>query len=80
MRVLLQDRATAEFLRPEGRTKNPAEAHDFRSTLAALKFSHELGSPDLQILLKFDRDEFDVFLPVSGLLENQPHAQLGARP
>lgn len=66
MRILLQDATTAEFLLLDGRTKSATEAYDFGSTLAALQFSQRQAGTDLQILMKFDRDEFDMTLPVSG--------------
>ena len=67
MRVLLQDAATAEFLCLEGRTRNPAEAYNFGSTLAALRFTRLQPRGSLQILLKFDQEGFDMALPLRQL-------------
>lgn len=64
MKILLQDRRTAEFITPGGRTKSAAEAHDFRSTLAALQFARRQHEAGIQILMKFDRSEFDLAVPV----------------
>lgn len=64
MKILLQDSRTAEFLCPTGRTKIASEAYDFRSTLAALQFAQKEQRQGIRILMKFDRSEFDLSLPV----------------
>ena len=74
MKVLLQDSNTAEFLSPQGRTKVASEAHDFRSTLAALQFAQKQRRHGIRILMTFDRAEFDLSLPVEvvEVTEGQP--------
>lgn len=67
MKILIQDCKSLEYLNRNGsRTTSYASADDFGSTLAALQFCQTLQATNLQILMKFSRDEFDVRLPVSG--------------
>jgi hypothetical protein len=67
MKILIQDCKTLEFVNRDGtRTTCPIAAEDFGSTLSALHFCQKSNLSDLQILMKFARDEFDVRLPVSG--------------
>lgn len=67
MRILVQDCKTFEYLLPNGtRTRDVMVAHNYESTINALNFCQKLNDPDLQILMKFEKDEFDVALPVSG--------------
>ena len=70
MRVLLQDLRTSEFLCPTGRTRSLSEAYDFRSTLEALHFAQKQGRSGIQIVMKFDRAEFDISLPVEAQFQD----------
>ena len=75
MKILVQDCKTLEFLNRDGtRTLSFHAAEDFYSTLAALNFCQRREEENLQILMKFSRDEFDVTLPVSA------HCKEPARP
>ena len=76
MKVLLQDSRTSEYLAPSGRTKSAAAAHDFGSTIAALQFARKQGGSGIQILMKFDRAEFDLTLPVHSGESRQAHIRV----
>lgn len=66
MRILVQDCKTLEYLLPNGtRTRDAVGAHNYLSTIDALNFCQKSNDPNLQILMKFEKDEFDVALPVS---------------
>ena len=64
MRVLIQNCDSLKFYTEPGIwTDSPLNARDFRGSVTALDYirKHQIGRA--QIVLKFERDEFDVVLP-----------------
>jgi hypothetical protein len=73
MKILIQDCKTLEFLQRDGaRTRNIDNAEDFGSTIAALQYCKNSAWNNLQILMKFARDEFDLVLPISASCKESP--------
>jgi hypothetical protein len=69
MRVLVQNTKTKLYVgRPGPWTVDPDKAFDFEHTLRALDFMQRSKAEDMQIVMKFDDDQFDIRL-------NAPTAQ-----
>ena len=71
MRVLLQQKNSGLFLKKEGVwTGNAAEASDFVSSSQAIDYcvSHHLS--DLQLVLKFDEQNYDIVLEMAARARN----------
>ena len=68
MRTIIQHRDTQQFLaHPDGPgswTQRADGAVAFASSVAALQFCLKNHLENVQIVLKFQRDEFDIRLPV----------------
>lgn len=65
MRILLQQVQTGLYLKaPDQWIANPAEATDFLSSTRALAFcaAHRISS--VQIVLKFEREHYEIVLPM----------------
>ena len=64
MRVLIQNCDSLKFYTAPGSwTDSPTNAKDFRGSVTALDYIRTHGIGRAQIVLKFERDEFDVVLP-----------------
>ena len=66
MRILIQNCKTKEFL-TGGQNWAPQEssALDFGITAAALQYSTHLALEDVQVVMKFSEDRYDVRIPLA---------------
>jgi len=65
MKVLLQNLNTKLFFRqPAGWTEDIEKARDFPNSLNAINFCNTNGLKNVQVLLKFNQQRYDVALPV----------------
>ncbi|MCX8092112.1 MAG: hypothetical protein N3I86_14460 [Verrucomicrobiae bacterium] len=65
MKVLLQQVQSGLYLKAPGQwVANPAEATDFLSSTKAMAFcaAHRIGG--VQIVLKFEREHYEIVLPL----------------
>jgi len=66
MKVLVQNPLTLSYMqKPEGWTGNPEQASAFPDTRSAIQFCREHDLADMQVVLKFPDERFDVQLPVT---------------
>ena len=65
MTIVVQNCVTKEYLSESGRwTSDASSARVFASTIDAFYYCHNRGVANSVIMLKFDRKEFDVSIPV----------------
>jgi hypothetical protein len=65
MTIVVQNCVTKEYLSNSGRwIADASRARIFASTIDAFYFCHNRGIANSVIMLKFDRKEFDVSIPV----------------
>ncbi len=65
MRILLQQKDTGLYFKDiEAWTRNIPEAMDFVSSTAAIDFCVANRLNGLQIVLKFDEQQYDIVMPV----------------
>ena len=65
MTIVVQNCVTQEYLSKNGRWSSDAScARVFPSTIDAFYYCHNRGIANSVIMLKFDRKEFDVSIPV----------------
>lgn len=67
MRVLLQQKTTALYFKDGSVwTPDPAQATDFLSSTKAIDFcaSHKISG--VQLVLKFDKEHYEIVLPMMG--------------
>jgi hypothetical protein len=65
MRILLQQKQTGLYFKDiNAWDADPAEALDFLSSTAAIDFCVANKISDVQIVLKFDEQRYDIVLPV----------------
>jgi len=65
MRILLQQKETGCYFKDIGSwVRDTAEAMDFVSSTAAIEFCVNNKLPDVQMVLKFQDQKFDIVLPV----------------
>jgi len=66
VRVLVQNKATRQFLRaPHGWTRNEPEAIDFKKTVSAIEHCVRQRIADAQLILTFEADRsFDIIVPI----------------
>jgi len=65
MRILLQQKTTDRYFKDiESWTGNPSEAMDFVSSTAAIDFCLTNKIPNVQIVLKFEGEQYDIVMPV----------------
>ena len=65
MTIVVQNTVTKEYLSKNGRwLSDGSQARIFASTIDAFYYCHNRGIANSVIMLKFDRDEFDVSIPV----------------
>ena len=66
MTIVVQNCVTKEFISKSGRwTSEASRARIFASTIDAFYYCHNRGVANSVIMLKFDRKEFDVSIPVA---------------
>ncbi len=66
MRILIQQKNSGLYFRDVGSwTRNPAEAMDFLSSTAAIDFCVLNRISHVQLVLKFEEQQYDIVLPVS---------------
>ena len=64
MKALLQQLETKRFYRHAGQwTEDALEAYDFKSSVTARTYCLQHHLSDVQIVLKFDSDKYDIVLP-----------------
>ena len=72
MRILLQQKATGFYFRDiDSWVRNTSEAMDFVSSSAAIDFCVNNKLPDMQLVLKFEDQNYDIVLPVQPLSESR---------
>ena len=65
MRILIQQKETGLYFRDiDAWTRNPGEAMDFLSSTSAIDFCVVNKIADVQLVLKFDEQRYDIVLPV----------------
>jgi len=65
MRILLQQKETGLYFRDVGSwDANPFEAMDFLSSTAAIDFCVSNKISNVQLVLKFDEQRYDIVMPV----------------
>ena len=65
MRILLQQKQSGKYFRDiDAWDADPAEAMDFLSSTAAIDFCVANKISDVQLVLKFDEQRYDIVLPV----------------
>jgi len=78
MRVLLQQKATGLYFQDiDGWTRKASEAMDFLSSTAAIDFCVLNKLIDVQIVLKFDHQNYDIVLPVSAPPQREERSSAG---
>jgi hypothetical protein len=65
MRILIQQKETGLYFRDVGAwTRNPSEAMDFLSSTTAIDFCVMNKISGVQLVLKFEEQQYDIVLPV----------------
>ena len=65
MRILLQQKETGLYFKDIGAwSRGSAEAMDFVSSTAAIDFCVSNKLNDVQLVLKFEEEKYDIVLPV----------------
>ena len=65
MRILLQQKQTGLYFRDiESWVRNPSTAMDFVSSTAAIDFCVSNKLDDLQLVLKFEEQKYDIVMPM----------------
>lgn len=66
MRILLQQKESGLYFKDVGVwTRQPADAMDFMSSTAAVDFCTLNRISDVQLVLKFEEQHYDIVLPVA---------------
>lgn len=66
MRILVQQKDSGLYFRDVGAwTRSPAEAMDFLSSTSAIDFCVLNKISGVQLVLKFDEQQYDIVLPVN---------------
>jgi hypothetical protein len=74
MRVLVQNPLTLSYYLAPGKwTRDCSLAHAFSTSQEAINFCVEQGLHNLQIVLKFPDDRYDIELPILSTREGQFH-------
>lgn len=72
MRILLQHKGTGLYLRDvDAWSANSAEALDFVSSTAALDFCTANHVDQVQLVLRFEEEKYDIVLPVIAGMDYQ---------
>lgn len=65
MRILLQQKETGLYFKDiESWTRNSSEGMDFMSSTAAIDFCARNKLKEVQLVLKFEEQKYDIVLPV----------------
>jgi len=73
MRILLQQKETGLYFKDiESWDPNPFEAMDFLSSTAAIDFCVANKISNVQLVLKFDEQRYDIVMPVQIQSHDQP--------
>lgn len=76
MRILVQQKDSGFYFKDIGDwTRNPAEAMDFLSSTAAIDFCVSNKIARIQLVLKFEEQQYDIVLPLS----NKPRPRDSSR-
>jgi hypothetical protein len=79
MRILIQQKETGLYFKDVGSsTRNPAEAMDFLSSTTAIDFCVMNKISSVQLVLKFEEQQYDIVLPV--LTGKQPRSEEPHKP
>jgi hypothetical protein len=74
MRILVQQKASGLYFKDiEAWTRDTAEAMDFVNSTAAIDFCVNNKLKDVQLVLKFDEQQYDIVLPVLPSAEKGEH-------
>ncbi|HET7624739.1 MAG TPA: hypothetical protein VFM25_05690 [Verrucomicrobiae bacterium] len=67
MRILIQQKQTGLYFQDIGAwTPHSADAMDFLSSTSAIEFCVLNKLSDVQLVLKFEEQRYDIVLPISG--------------
>jgi len=79
MRILLQQKTTGLYCQDKDTwTEKPLQALEFPSSSKAIEFCVAHGLDNVQIVLKFEEERYDIVLPV--LPETEPPRRPTRRP
>lgn len=80
MKALLQQPETGLYFKSLGQwTPDLEEAHDFKSSVTARSYCQSQGILNVQIVLKFSLDKYDIVMPAQypGVKSDAPGPALG---
>ncbi len=73
MRILLQQKETGLYFKDVGSwTRDTRDAMDFVSSTAAIEFCMVNRLPGVQLVLKFEEQQYDIVLPVVNPQDSVP--------
>lgn len=73
MRILIQQKDTGFYFKDVGSwTRNPIEAMDFLSSTTAIDFCVLNKISGVQLVLKFEEQQYDIVLPVMSANQSRP--------
>lgn len=73
MRILIQQKDTGFYFKDVGSwTRNPLEAMDFLSSTTAIDFCVLNKISGVQLVLKFEEQQYDIVLPVMSVNRPRP--------
>jgi hypothetical protein len=73
MRILIQQKDTGSYFKDVGSwTRNPLEAMDFLSSTTAIDFCVLNKISGVQLVLKFEEQQYDIVLPVMNSKYSRP--------
>lgn len=74
MRILLQQKATGLYFKDVGTwVRSGSEAMDFVSSTSAIDFCVANRLKDVQLVLKFEEQQYDIVLPVRSVQDKYSH-------
>lgn len=80
MKALIQQLGTGLYFKdPASWTIDPDQAFDFTSSANAWSYCTSLELDDVQIVLKFDPDKYDIILPAKAPMSAKGHQAATAR-
>ncbi|HYG23000.1 MAG TPA: hypothetical protein VEH04_09475 [Verrucomicrobiae bacterium] len=75
MRILIQQKNSGLYFKDVGAwTRDPADAMDFLSSTGAIDFCVLNKISHVQLVLKFEEQQYDIVLPVLGRLGDEKRA------
>jgi hypothetical protein len=76
MKIVLQRKDTGDYFKDVGDwTRNAAEAMDFLSSTQAIEFCAMNQISDVQLVLRFEEQHYDIVMPMAGRLSTAQMAR-----